>query len=361
MANIDDDEIETEDETDEEETVKYHDYKIASYPSDYNLPMIKSLWDDGSLAIPDFQRNFVWTIKQSSLLIESFLLGLPVPQAFIFIDSDESNLVIDGQQRILSIVFFLEGYFGPETHQGKRSVFRLTGLDKKSPYNGKRYEDLTSTEKSRLKNAVLRVVNIKQLSPSKDSTSVYHIFERLNTGGTPLKPQEIRNCVFHGPIVEELNKLNELPEWREIIGRKYPDKHQRDVEFILRIFAFSYDWKSYEKPMKEFLNARMSKSRNDEDGKLSEFGRRFQKVCKYIVQELGPKPFHLRGPINLAAVDSVISILIRYPGSIPTDLPVRFKRLNSDKLYLESVSYNTSDASVVSVRLKKAEEYLLSK
>src|SRR5690606_22122035 len=148
-----------------------------------------------------FQRNFVWSIKQSSLLIESFLLGLPVPQVFFYIDADNTNLVIDGQQRILSVVFYFEGYFGSENLQGRRQVFRLTGLSKGSPYAGKRFEDLSQTEQRKLKNSVLRAVNIRQLAPANQNTSMYHIFERLNTGGTPLRPQEIRNCVFHGDLV----------------------------------------------------------------------------------------------------------------------------------------------------------------
>ena len=118
---------------DPEEDEEYIQYDIATYPSDFTLKGIQELWNNGDLVIPEFQREFVWSIKQSSLLIESFLMGLPVPPVFFYIDEENKSMVIDGQQRIMSIVFFFEGYFGLESVQGKRQVFRLNGLSSKSP------------------------------------------------------------------------------------------------------------------------------------------------------------------------------------------------------------------------------------
>ena len=103
-------------EEQEEETVTIN-YDIASYPSDFTLSGITQMWKDKDIIIPDYQREFVWSINQASLLIDSFLCGLPVPPVFFYVDDKNKNLVIDGQQRILSIVFFLEGYFGEESSQ----------------------------------------------------------------------------------------------------------------------------------------------------------------------------------------------------------------------------------------------------
>lgn len=97
--------IDVEDETDDGEVSIVYD--IASYPSDFTLSGIAQMWEDGDIEIPDFQREFVWSIKQSSLLMDSFLCGLPVPPVFFYIDEKNKNLVIDGQQRILSVVYFL--------------------------------------------------------------------------------------------------------------------------------------------------------------------------------------------------------------------------------------------------------------
>lgn len=173
-------ELSVEDEN-EEESVEIN-YDIASYPSDFTLSGIVQMWKDRDIVIPDYQREFVWTRKQSSLLIHSFLCGLPVPPVFFYVDENKKNLVIDGQQRILSIVFFLEGYFGKESTQGKRQVFRLSGLSEKSPYYNKRFEDLDASDQRNIKQSVLRAINVRQLDPAGESTSAYHIFERLNTG-----------------------------------------------------------------------------------------------------------------------------------------------------------------------------------
>lgn len=116
------------DDTDAEDDEAFITYEIAAYPADYTLGVLDQMWKDKDIVVPSFQRKFVWTMKQSSLLIESLLMGLPVPQAFFFVQPDSRNLVIDGLQRIMSIVYFFSGYFGEESYQGKKSVFRLTGL-----------------------------------------------------------------------------------------------------------------------------------------------------------------------------------------------------------------------------------------
>lgn len=347
-------------EDDDSDEGAYVEYDIATYPSDLTLSVIHEMWTAKDIVIPTFQRNFVWNIRQSSLLIESFLLGLPVPQVFFYVDDDNKSIVIDGQQRISSIAFFFEGYFGLESLQGRRQTFRLTGLSEKSPYKGKRFEDLNATEQRKLKSAVLRAVNIKQLTPAGQSTSMYHIFERLNTGGTPLRSQEIRNCVFHGQLVSVLHDLNDLPVWRRIIGRKALDRHQRDVEMILRAFAISDRGPAYQKPMKEFLNTQMGLYRKGKDAAIAKFKLDFEAVCDLIDKKLPAKPFNIRGPVNLAAMDSILGTLIRYRSKIPADISDRYTRLLADADYQEAIYISTSDATVIKERLEIAKRYLIS-
>lgn len=315
-----------------EENEAFICYDIAAYPSDLTLNTIKEMWDNNDIIIPEFQRNFVWTIEQSSLLIESFLLGLPVPQIFLYVDDKNKSLVIDGQQRILSIVFFLDGYFGTENIQGRRQVFRLRGLDKRSSYADKRFQDLDESLQRKLKfNSILRAINIKQLNPKDESTSIYHIFERLNTGGTPLKPQEIRNCVFIGEFSRLLKKLNEDKNWRKIIGKKTIDKHQKDVELILRIFSLIQTWQNYVKPMKEFLNLTMHAEKKGKSSRVQHFVENFPKATKLIIDKLGEKPFHIRGPLNSAALDSIFCTIIDNIEQLPKDIDQRYKKLIADK------------------------------
>lgn len=335
-------------------------YDIASYPSDLTLSVVNEMWENGDIVIPDFQRNFVWSIKQSSLLVESFLIGLPVPQVFFYVDSSNKSQVIDGQQRIMSVVYYLDGYFGSENIQGKKQVFRLQGLDDSSPFAKKRFVDLSDAHQRKLKGAVLRAINIRQLNPKGESTSIYHIFERLNTGGTPLKPQEIRNCVFRGDFVRILRDLNKDLNWRKIVGKTTYDRHQKDVELILRIFGLSYFFNDYDKPMKEFLNRTMSREKEGTSPEVEAMIENFPKVAAEIVSVLGERPFHVRGPLNSAALDAVFATLLSAKQALPNDLAERYKRLKEDKEFTDTTYYSTSDLSVVKRRFDASRRHLIS-
>lgn len=334
-------------------------YDITSYPSDYTLSVLFKMWNDNDITIPDFQRSFVWSIQQSSLLIESFLIGLPVPPIFLYIDSVNKNLVVDGQQRLLSTVFYLEGFFGPENEKGKRQIFRLTGLNESSPYYNKKFKELTPSDQRKLENSVLRAINIRQLSPDGENTSIYHIFERLNTGGTPLTEQEIRNVVFRGPFLQKLKELNDDSNWRKILGKKLPDKHQKDVELVLRLFALSNYLGQYEKPMKEFLNKIATKNKNATSKNVAEFVSNFPKATKLIALSIGEKAFHIRGPLNTSAMDSVFSVVINNLTKIPRNFETRYRALVIDATFVDYTSLGTTDTKTVKARYKYAEMKLI--
>lgn len=337
------------------------DFHIASYPSDLTLGVLQDMWDNGDIIIPDYQRNFVWSIKQASLLIESFLIGLPVPQVFFYVNEENRNEVIDGQQRITSIVYFLSGYFGDESIHGKKQVFRLSGLSENSKYNKKRFDDLEEPDKRKLRNSsVLRAINIKQLSPRDDRTSAYHIFERLNTGGSPLKAQEIRNVVFRGDFLNQLKELNLHGAWRSLIGKSNLDRYQKDVELVLRIFAFCYREKAYEKPMKEFLNKACNDFRDESSNEVADFSSRFVKVCDFLEKELGDKPFHIRGPLNIPVLESVFVTVFNNFGKVE-DVKNRLGQLLDDDGFDETTYLSTSDASVIRKRFKLAKNALVDK
>jgi len=317
------------------------------------------MWRTGDIRAPDFQRNFVWTIQQSSLLIDSFLRGLPVPQAFFYVEEETNkNLVIDGLQRIMSVVYFFDGFFGSEKH-GKRQVFKLSGLGKNSPFQGKKFEELQDSDQRKLKNSVLRAINIRQIKPAGEQTVKFHIFERLNTGGTPLKAQEIRNCVFSGEFVELLKRLNTDKNWRLILGNDSFDKHQKDIELVLRVFTFSEKWREYEKPMKEFLNIAMLQNKNGNTDRVKKFEKKFSRVCKLIVKELGKKPFHTKRPLNTAVMDSVFCTILDNESRLVDNLAKKYAELLKDKDFIEGTYYGTSDAANIDKRFKTAIKYLV--
>ncbi len=356
-----DDDIESVPSEEEDRAASLPAYEILTYPADFTLEVLVDKWRKGQIVIPHFQRRFVWTQNQASKLIESFLLGLPVPAIFLYSEPDTNDLlVVDGQQRLKTIAYFFEGYFGEETG-GARTVFRLTGLDDENRYLGKTYDDFKGDDPAslnKLNDSVLRAFVIKQLDP-RDDTSIYHIFERLNTGGTFLNPQEIRNCIHHGPFNEELLRLNELTSWRQIFGRRPTDRRQRDVELILRFLALLENSANYEKPMKDFLNKFMAANRRPPQTRLDGFRDIFDRTARQVEEDLGEKPFHIRAGLNAAVFDSVFVTVARHLEEIPSDLQERYRILIGDSTFLSLVTSGTTDKDIVQRRLDRAKELLI--
>jgi len=336
----------TEEAPDEEEYAPQK-FEIVNYPADITLKGYLEQWKAGQLQIPVFQRGYVWDVKKASKLIESLILGLPVPGVFLFRPKNSSVLqIVDGQQRIMSVIKFQDEKFD------EKSLFRLKGVQ---PHlEGKRFSDLERDERFKFEMSVLRATIIQQLSP-EDDTSVYQIFERLNTGGVNLNPMEIRQSVSYGPFVDVLKTLNQDPDWMAILGRTASDKRLRDVELVLRCLALYQCRDRYEKPMKEFLNQYMEHKRRN-DGDYEDLSVNFLSSTASIVSELGDKPFHLRGRLNYGVLDSVMYAVLGM--NQIEDLKEKFDLLLTDDEYLEAVSVSTSDAIVIEKRLNKSVEFL---
>ena len=333
------------------------EFEIATYPADYTLEVLFQKWKSGDIVIPKFQRGFVWKISQASRLIESFMLGLPVPQIFIYTDPEQKSLVVDGQQRLKSIFFFFEGFFGEEDKLGKRKVFKLEGINENSKWLNKTFDDFSEPDKRKLKNSVLRAIIIKQLNP-KDDTSVYHIFERLNTGGTLLKNQEVRNCVYWGKLNDLLQELNQYPAWRKLLGKPNLDSRQKDIELIVRYIALYHEGKEYRRPMKDFLSSFMKRNRNPSEKMIEHERERFKKTCDLILNTLGEKPFNPRGALNASVFDSVFLAFSKHLDSFSKDVKKRYERLKADEDFNKFTRSSTTNEEVVKGRLEKAEQIL---
>lgn len=327
-------------------------YKISSYPADYTLQGLYDKWQAKEIYVPPFQRRFVWTINQASSLIESFLLGLPVPPLFLYRETDTQKLlVVDGQQRLRSVFGYFSGEF-PDT--GIRFSLRKV----KPAWDGLLYDQLSTADKIRLRDAVLRTIIIEQLDP-KDNTSMYHIFKRLNTGGTTLNAQEIRNALYHGYFSEFLTQLNELVAWRSLLGSVEVDRRYRDIELILRILALAERSNSYYKPMTDFLTDFMKENRNDRN--CSErYRNNFEHGAKYALDSLGPKPFHRKRGLNAAVCDSVMVAFYRNWNKQKDDLKDRYGNLLKNEAFQGYTSSATTDVDTVKKRIELAEQRLFS-
>lgn len=318
-------------------------YKIRSYPADYTLQGLFDKWNQEEIEIPIFQRSYVWTISQASKLIESFLLGLPVPGIFLYKQRDNQKLlVVDGQQRLKTVF----GYFSNQFPDSKKKFFLR---DVHPQWIGKSYSDLDDADKRRLRDAVLRATVIEQLDP-EDNTSIFHIFHRLNTGGTPLTMQEVRNCIYRGPFNELLKKLNLNKEYREIIGLPKPDKRMRDIELILRFIALCHSYRNYRKPMKDFLSRFMAEYQ-DSKAEVRKFEEMFVTTVSDVRKYLGPRCFRITAGLNAAIFDSVMVAFALNHSKISHSIKSKYDALRESEAFKELVTEHTTDEKAIKERI----------
>lgn len=321
-------------------------FRIVSYPSDPTLEVLHHKHERGEIVIPKFQRGWVWKPSQASRLIDSFLLGLPVPAIFVYKESSGRQIVIDGQQRLRTIWGFFEGKLPDE------SPFYLRGVSPQ--WEGKFFQDLSDAEQIRLRDSTLRQVIVEQIDPD-DKSSMYHIFERLNTGGTGLTPQEVRNCSYHGPFNDLIFELNEDSTWRQIFGSEDPDSRMRDLELIVRFLSLYEKGDSYYRPMKQFLSDFMADHQWQEN--REPYATVFLDTVHKIYDSLGYRPFNIRRGINVAVFDSV-SVAFAKSISIPKNIKVRFQRLLDNPSYDEAITSSTTGVEIVKTRIRLAQEIL---
>jgi hypothetical protein len=319
-------------------------YEITSYPADYTLKVLYEKWQADQLVIPEYQRRFVWNLTQASRLIESFLLGLPIPQVFLYRERTSPKLiVVDGQQRLGTIARFYNG------------EFHLRGVN--SLWNGNTYDTLIEDDRMVLDDAILRAIVIRQIQPD-DNSSIYQIFERLNTGGTQLNAMEIRRAIFRGNANSLLDRLNENPDWRTLIGVSEPVARFRDVELVLRVLALAENWRNYGcrkyggQSMKNFMDKYMEVLDKTDSEKMVQLEQRFAKACKVVRAALVERPFHLRQRLNLAALDAVMACSVELADSLKPDIGSAYAELQDNKTFMEAVTHNTSHTQEVKQRFQ---------
>lgn len=331
---------------------------IISYGADYTLDSIRQYVADRQIVVqPSFQREFVWDIKKSSKLIESFLLGYPVPNILLGRNPETETMeVIDGQQRILSIYDYFIGTFRGE------KIFKLTGEDIDSRFREKSFGDLDEATQKKLRNSVLKAVVM--VYPKTDPNIKFTVFQRINTGSIVLNQQEIRNCIYGGNFNEMLIKLNkENAQWRKLVGRK-PDKRMKDVETLLRFFAAYEMSDKYEKPLTGFLNVFMDAHKDATVTVTENWTYLFNNTLELLVEHIGVKDFPKSkgsNTFNRAVFESVMTAVARLESEGKLDLPglkMKYLTLISNELFVEAVTSNTSDKKVYKDRMRMSYEML---
>ncbi len=171
-----------------ESTIYDYRFKINYYGADYPVDTLVRRLESDEIYIPSFQRQYIWKINEASLFIESLLLGLPAPTVFLAKDKYTNKLlIIDGQQRLKTLLYFTRGSF-PDNRK-----FKLTNVIPQ--FNGLTFDQLDSRDRYNLLDYTIHATIIAE---SGDENRMYNLFEGLNTTGIPLTAQEIRNAIYNG-------------------------------------------------------------------------------------------------------------------------------------------------------------------
>lgn len=217
---------------------------------------VKQLYDmvlEGMIDIaPEYQRHFVWDVNRQSALIESLLLGIPIPSLFMATNKDSSWEVIDGLQRLTTILNFI----ADEESVSKISIgykkLKLTGLEKLNAMNGVSYSQLPMSMQFMLQTRPLRITVLNDRS---DFSVRYDLFERLNTGGVTLHEQEIRNCVFIGDFNDFIKELSLNEDFQSVVKMTATAERSGSYEeLVLRFFAYYENGENFNHSVKGFLN-----------------------------------------------------------------------------------------------------------
>lgn len=267
-------------------------YNINSWGADPSFRELITMYKEDELIKPELQRKYVWDKLEASRFIESLLLGLPVPSIFLAKTEDNKKLIIDGYQRIMTVYDFIEGAWSKDN-----SVFTLSNSDKiNERWRNKAFVNLSDSDQRKIKSTTIHAIIFEQKAPQDNDTSLYQIFERINTSGRTLTPQEIRNCVYHGKFNALLIKLNKNPQWRTLFAMsENEDERMLDLEFILRYFALnnSLILHSHLKSisLKKTLNEYMGRKENQTEEFLLQKENDFNTVIDFIYNNFGVEAF----------------------------------------------------------------------
>lgn len=230
---------------------------------------------------PSFQRAFVWNKKRQSRLIESLLLRIPIPVFYVASDDKENWSVVDGVQRMTTIFNYVTGEF---------SLGQLEYLDK---LDGNSYEILPRAMQRRINETQL-VVNI--IEPGTPDDVMFNIFRRINTGGMPLRGQEIRNALYPGPVRDYLEHLANTTEFLDATDRSIKPSRMDDRECVLRFLAFHItNWQHYKaNSLDGYLGLAMTKINEMTQQSRDRYAQDFNNAMRYAHLIFGDDAFRKR-------------------------------------------------------------------
>ncbi len=339
------------DETDGEEDFSFPpaERKVVTQPVDLSISSVLEQWELGQLILPPIQREYVWDNGKASRLAESLILNIPVPVIYLAENQQAKYEIIDGHQRVRSVVRFM------------KNEFSLSGLAVLHEYKGLRFHQLPEKEQRFLRMRTLRAIII---SIDSHPNMKFEIFERLNTGAISLNAQELRNSIYRGPFNELLRRLAKDEKFRSLVGSKNPRKRMVDEELLLRFFALRERLSAYRTPLKRFLNTFMTERRELDDTDAASMIDAFNHAMNCLEVTLGTAAFRNLTPVgsvaelalNRALFDSQMlaaSWIETCPSPAQaTDARKRIAALFSDETFLDAIQRATGDRSRTLRRLR---------
>ena len=364
-------------------------YEIIASPNDFNIRTIYDFISSGTVKIPPFQRNYVWDINRASKLVESIIMGLPIPQLFLYQQARNEFLVIDGQQRLMSIYYFIERRFPRKERRIElRTIFDREGhipenilhddqyfsdfnlrLPGDVPGRKGRFHLLNYSTLGEYKTTfdlrTIRNIIIRQTSPEDDDSCIYELFNRLNTQGVNLKPQEIRTSLYESEFYRMLYQLNLEVHWRAFLGSLNPDLYRKDVEILLRGFAMLVNGDAYKPSMLKFLNTFSKQCKALPPAKVAYMKQLFLSFLTSC-QRLSRTAFFSRTDrFNISAFESVFRAVCLAPyraGSlVDTEIdPDLMEGLKLNPDFVRATQSSIASAANVRKRLDLAEAMLVT-
>lgn len=354
-------------ELDESDFLDPAKFKEGIYPSSYtndeldikesHMQVISLLRkkEQKKIVVPEFQRNQVWKQQQKSRFIESLILNIPVPPFYISQDLEGNMIIVDGLQRSTAIFeFFINEY-------------KLVGLEALPDLNDKYFLDLDKELRARIEDRDLLLYIMK---PTVPMSIVYDIFNRINSNGTPLTRQEIRNCIYIGPSTKLLSELAQEDLFKKAIDRGISSLRMKDREAILRFFAFVlFDYqKDYTGDLDDFLGKAMRRINRLSAVDLNTLKDRFNRVMEKTFEFFELNNFRIpteggRGRINVALMEAISvffdrtsdEFLNRNKNSI---IQKYYEVLLNDLEFVESIKSSTNSEKNVKVRFSKTFQIL---
>lgn len=341
-------------------------FNISSWGADLSFRELISMYEEDELVKPELQRKYVWDKVEASRFIESILLGLPVPSVFLA-QSGSQKLIVDGYQRIMTVYDYMRGIFSTD-----KKVFRLSNSEKiNARWRNKAFSELSTDDQRKIKSTTIHAIIFEQKKPENDGTSLYQVFERINTSGRTLTPQEIRNCVYQGSFNTMLFEINENKIWRELFGTEEADSRMRDLEYILRFFTMKtgniLDTESKQISLKKALNDFMKTHKEDSPADIQRFKDEFDTTVQLVYDHIGKDAFrnYTRGKFSKkfhpAIFDAImVAVFLIHKQGIPLDGVSEEKHiaLLENPGFKEATSKRTTDVENIRKRIFLAGELL---